>query len=177
MRSLGVRPGVVQHTQRAGDKAAQVGALRVRDLGSFQTFSKLSSLGAFTDSTQPADTYNASDDPREMYFVTSRNFNFGGGQCVNDCNGLIVWGLYGTIGSQTMSGVTVATAHNYSLPPSANQPGNPNSIDTGDTRISGGVVYASINASNGSGNSACVLYRIAAGAIATLLIALSDARI
>jgi len=77
-------------------------------LGSFQTFSKLSSLGAFTDSTQPADTYNASDDPCEMYFVTSRNFNFGGGQCVNGCNGLIVWGLYGTIGSQTMSGVTVA---------------------------------------------------------------------
>ena len=65
-------------------------------LGSFQTFSKLSSLGAFTDSTQPADTYNASDDPCEMYFVTSRNFNFGGGQCVNGCNGLIVWGLYGT---------------------------------------------------------------------------------
>ena len=108
MRSRGVRPGVVQHTQRAGDKAAQVGALRDRTLGSFQTFSKLSSLGAFTDSTQPADTYNASDDPCEMYFVTSRNFNFGGGQCVNGCNGLIVWGLYGTIGSQTMSGVTVA---------------------------------------------------------------------
>ena len=58
-------------------------------LGSFQTFSKLSSLGAFTDSTQPADTYNASDDPCEMYFVTSRNFNFGGGQCVNGCNGLM----------------------------------------------------------------------------------------
>jgi hypothetical protein len=60
----------------------------------------------------------------------------------------------------------VGTASNYSTPPRANQPALGNSIDTGDTRISGmvfymsGSLYASLNTNGGGGGSACVLYEI-----------------
>ena len=132
----------------------------------FQFFFQLNVGGVFTDTTQPADTYNPGDDPREMYFVTSKNIRFGGGQCSSPCNGLVVWGLYGVIGSQTLTGVVVGTANNYLLPPNASQPGSANSIDTGDTRLSGsaayssGSIYASLNSNNGAGGAVCILYEI-----------------
>jgi hypothetical protein len=132
----------------------------------FQFYFKLNLGGTFTDSTQPADTYNPGDDPREMYFVTSRNINFGGGQCSGGCNGLTVWGLYGIIGSQTLTGVNVSTGNNYSLAPAASQPGSANSIETLDTRITGsasyssGSIYASLTSNGGGGGSVCILYQI-----------------
>jgi hypothetical protein len=100
-----------------------------------------------------------------MYLVTSPNLNFGGGQCASGCSGLIVWGLYGTIPNQLLSSAIANTTFSISLAPSASQPSNPNSIDSGDVRISGAAYYssASIYASlttRGAGAPACILYQI-----------------
>jgi hypothetical protein len=76
-----------------------------------------------------------------------------------------VWAIHSPLSSPTLSGTFIATANNYSLPPNASQPGGANTIDTGDTRISGmamynaGSIYASINAANRS-NSEVILYQI-----------------
>ncbi len=139
----------------------------------FSVFSNLQLGGVVTDTTQPANVYDQADNPRSEYLVTSRNINFGGGQCSSTpCNGLIVWAIHSPLSSPTLTGTTVATANNYSLPPSASQPGGPNTIETNDTRISGmamykaGSIYASINAANGS-HSKVILYQIQPFVIAT----------
>jgi hypothetical protein len=132
----------------------------------FSFFDDLALGGVATDSTQPANVFSAGDDPRSEYLVTSKNINFGGGQCSSTpCNGLVVWAIHSPLSSPTLTGTFIATANNYSLPPAASQPGGANTIDTGDTRISGmamynaGSIYASINTANGS-NSAAILYQI-----------------
>jgi hypothetical protein len=131
------------------------------------SFGGLTDAGIHTDSTQPVNIYNPGDDPRVMYFVTSENLNFGGGQCVNGCGGLIVWGLYDPFGAAPqLSSAIVATANNYQLPPFGSQPGALSSIDTGDTRISGAAVYssgsifASLTTNGTSFGPACILYQI-----------------
>src|SRR5207253_6717154 len=102
--------------------------------------------GLATDTTQPANVYNPTDNPRAEYLVTSFNINFGGGQCSTFCNGLIVWALAnplvasGSPGPE-LSSIAIATTNNYSLPWNASQPGAIQNIDTGDTRISGEVTY------------------------------------
>ncbi|MDQ6703293.1 MAG: hypothetical protein M3Z96_09435 [Pseudomonadota bacterium] len=132
----------------------------------FSFFADLTLDGVATDTTQPANVFSAGDDPRSEYLVTSENINFGGGQCSSTpCNGLVVWAIHSPLSIPTLTGTFVATSNNYSLPPNASQPGSSNSIDTGDTRISGmamynaGSIYASINAANGS-NSEAILYQI-----------------
>jgi hypothetical protein len=132
----------------------------------FSFFHDLTLGGVATDSTQPVNVFSAGDDPRSEYLVTSEDINFGGGQCSSTpCNGLVVWAIHSPLSSPTLSGTFIATANNYSLPPAASQPGGANTIDTGDTRISGmamynaGSIYASINAANGS-NSEVILYQI-----------------
>jgi hypothetical protein len=128
-------------------------------------FANLTLGGVTTDTTQPANVFSAGDDPRSEYLVTSENINFGGGQCVSSCNGLVVWAIHSPLSSPTLSGTFIATSNNYSLPPDASQPGGANTIFTNDTRISGmamynaGSIYASINARNGS-NSEAILYQI-----------------
>jgi hypothetical protein len=126
--------------------------------------------GVYTDSTQPADVYSAGDQPRTEYLVTSRNMNFGNGSCFSNCNGLFIWAWYdpfNTTGSgNTLTGVNVATANNYSVPPDASQYGTTAKIGTDDTRISGSVqysagqLYASLNTNGGGGAPGCVLYSI-----------------
>jgi hypothetical protein len=92
-------------------------------------------------------------------------------QCSSGCNGLVVWSFSNVLqnaGSPGMaiSGIAVSTPSNYSLPPAASQPGGRNTIDTGDTRISGaaqykaGVLYATLNTNNGGGGSAILAYQI-----------------
>ncbi|MGH6858319.1 MAG: hypothetical protein ACRECP_11980, partial [Methylocella sp.] len=128
----------------------------------FPVFSDLNVGGVPTDTTQPVNVFSAGDDPRSEYLVTSFNINFGGGQCINSCNGLVVWAIHSPLSSPTLNGTFVATANSYSTPPNASQPGGANTIDTGDTRISGmamynaGSIYASLNTANGS-NSAAIL--------------------
>jgi hypothetical protein len=130
-----------------------------------QFFYNQSSGGSALDTIQPANTFNPGDDPRTMYFIQSYNINFGGGQCSSGCNGLVVWGLYGNIGGQTLTGANVATSNNYFLPPNASQPGG-GGIDTGDTRVSGsafygsGSIYASVNTLISGGTSGCILYEV-----------------
>ncbi|MBV8888947.1 MAG: hypothetical protein JO305_04695 [Alphaproteobacteria bacterium] len=107
--------------------------------------------GVLTDSTQPANVWSPYDNPRAEFMVTSYNINSGGGSCASGCNGLIVWAVSNPFGfinggpNPEVSEVTIATANNYQLPPSAEEPNYRTNymIDTGDTRISGGVVYGS----------------------------------
>ncbi len=127
--------------------------------------------GTNVDSIQPANVMARGDDPRAEFMVNSFNINFGGGQCSSGCNGLVVWAVSnplvatGTPGPQ-VTGVVVGTSNNYKLPPSANQLGSANSIDTGDTRISGesiylaGSVYAAINTAATGPGATVIWYRI-----------------
>jgi hypothetical protein len=133
---------------------------------SISVFSDLTINGSATDSTQPINTFNPSDDPPSEYLVTAKNFNFGGGNCSSSCSGLAVWTIHSPLSSPSLNGFVLGTANTYSLPPSANQPGSANSIDTGDTRISGmamysaGSIYASLMTNMGSGDPGVILYQI-----------------
>jgi hypothetical protein len=134
----------------------------------FTFFDDLTLGGVATDSTQPANVFDPGDDPRSEYLVTSKNILFG-----DPKNGLVVWAIHSPLSSPTLTGTFIATANNYSFPPAASQPGSPNSIDTGDNRISGmamynaGSIYASLNAANGS-HSEAILYQIQPFVIANL---------
>jgi hypothetical protein len=129
-------------------------------------FGDLEIGGVATDSTQPANTYSAGDQPRSEYLVTSRNINSGGGGCPKACEGLFVWAIHDPVGNPTLSAVSIATANFYSLPPEAVQKGTATKIGTGDTRISGTVVYvggslyAALNSNGGGGQPNCILYQI-----------------
>jgi len=120
----------------------------------------LSWNGVRVDTVHPSVPVAVADDPRAGLAVSSFNINSGGGQCLHGCNGLVFWAFSNNLpatGSPgpELSAVGVATAHNYSLPASANEPGCAGCIDTGDVRISGtptyhsGVITASLN-TNGS---------------------------
>jgi hypothetical protein len=112
--------------------------------------------GTAIDTLQPVSLLNAGEHPRAGFAVASFNVNFGGGQCWNGCNGLMVWAfsnnlvVSGTPGPE-WSAVSIPTATTYAFPPNANQPGAAFSVDTGDVRISGspvyhaGIISASIN--------------------------------
>jgi hypothetical protein len=47
--------------------------------------------GADVDSLQPANVMNRGDNPRAEFMVNSFNLNYGGGRCVNGCQGLVIW--------------------------------------------------------------------------------------
>jgi hypothetical protein len=127
--------------------------------------------GIASDSTQPVYVYSSGDQPRAELMVTSKNINFSGGSCSTGCNGLMVWGWYEPLpgGANVLTGVPVATTNSYSLPPGAPQKGTGTTINTGDTRISGTVVYSagriypSINTNGGGGAPACIVYNISPG--------------
>lgn len=105
--------------------------------------------GQFTDSTQPANAFSPYDSPRAEFLVGSFNINYGGGNCVNGCNGLMVWAVANPFGwinggpTPEVSGGCCTGTTTYYLPPNASQPGAPNSIETLDTRITGEVTYKS----------------------------------
>jgi len=104
--------------------------------------------GLYTDSTQPANVWSPYDNPRAEFLVGSFNINYGGGNCVNGCGGLVVWALSNPFGWMEGSlyppdlSVEISGSFTYYLPPQASQPGAPNSIDTLDTRITGEVTYS-----------------------------------
>ena len=141
---------------------------------SFSTFVIKNPFGAFLDSSQPANVWGLTDNPRAEFFVTSLNFFFGGGSCSNvlvGCNGLVVWAISNPLfvsggPAPELSAVFIPTAHNYFLPPHAAQLGSATLIDTGDVRITGevsyaaGSLYAALTTNNGSGAAGALLFKI-----------------
>jgi len=106
----------------------------------------LTDNGTLVDTLQPANMTDRSDKPAAMLMVNSFNIDWGGGQCFNGCNGLIVWTISNPFGSSALAGVVIGTAHNYYFPPGADEPNGSGGvcsgcIDTGDVRISGQVKY------------------------------------
>ena len=127
--------------------------------------------GTHVDTVQPVNVAFGNELPRTQFAVNSFNINFGGSLCSNACNGLVVWSFSNVLqnpGSPGMaiSAQVIGTPSNYSLPPAASQPSGRNTIDTGDTRISGsaqysaGSIYATLNTNNGGGGSAIMSYQI-----------------
>jgi hypothetical protein len=128
--------------------------------------------GILVDTIQPVNVSEWGQKPRTEFAVNSFNINFGDGQCRSGCNGLVVWSLANTLqqpGSPgpVISGIVTGTPSNYIFPASADQPGADNSIDTGDTRISGaiqymgGLMYPTLNSGNG-GTSAVLGWQVQA---------------
>ncbi len=130
--------------------------------------------GQYTDSTQPANIWSPYDNPRAEFLVGSFNINYGGGNCVNGCGGLVVWGVANPFGwinggpTPEVSGYCCGGTSTYYLPPNASQPGAPNSIETLDTRITGqvsyksGVVHAALTTGDASWSD-LLIYRMFVG--------------
>ncbi len=115
--------------------------------------------GTQVDTLEPANMTDRADRPSAIFLVDSKNMMWGGGVCSTGCNGIDIWTvngpatapfnpfafLDGTSAGPTLSGITIASAHNYSLPPLAASPGcqagSGPCVDTNDTRISGQVKY------------------------------------
>ena len=104
------------------------------------------------DTVQPVETLTpANQDPGVLYLINSFNIfgdPFGDDCFFTACHGVVVWAY--APGTHTLTGTVVVSQipdFAYVLPPSADQPGSPFSIETLDTRISGTPVY-----SNGGGN-------------------------
>jgi hypothetical protein len=119
---------------------------------SFNFNFNLTARGQRVDSVQPANVMNKDDNPRAEFMVNSFYINFGGGQChTSACNGLVIWAVSNPLAATgspgpELTGFIVPTAHNYSLPANARQPGCTSGtclIDTGEVRVSGEVTYAS----------------------------------
>jgi hypothetical protein len=138
---------------------------------SFRIFSNPNVGGVLLDTLQPSNDQSLGDKPRAIFAVNSFNIKFGGGQCRSACNGLVLWSFSNVLiqpGSPGLefSGIVLHTPSNYQFPPSANQPGGNNTIDSGDTRVSGQVYYASgslwasINTNNGGGGPAVLSWQI-----------------
>lgn len=99
--------------------------------------------GPLVDTVQAANITGRGDKPGAVLLVNSFNINFGGGQCRNGCNGLILWTISNPFGGGVLTGKVIGTANNYSLPPLAHEPGCTiaGCIETIDTRITGQVKY------------------------------------
>lgn len=129
---------------------------------SFYWFSGFNVGGTLVDTLQPATVTDRADKPSSIFLVNSYNILWGNIVCSTGCNGLVVWSISGpTTGSviapnnpfawlqggsgPLVHGVTMSTAHDYSLPPHAAEPGckaaSGPCVDTNDTRISAQVNY------------------------------------
>ena len=136
----------------------------------------MSPVGAFLDSSQPANVFSKMDNPRAEFFVTSFNTqNASAFPCLTTigCNGLLVWAVSNPLDTAgpgpEVSVVRVNTTFNYALPPSATQPGSTSAgpfIDTGDVRISGevsyvaGSLYAALTTNAPGGVAGFIQYKI-----------------
>jgi hypothetical protein len=94
------------------------------------------------DTVQPVMAETTSNNtPRGGLFISSYNMNSGGGSCSIVCNGVVVW-AFANPGTPnvTLSEYETPTA-DYTLAPSADEPGCTQCIETLDTRISATPVY------------------------------------
>lgn len=125
-------------------------------------FQGLSVNGTHVDSIQPVNVMNPGDHPRGEFLINSFDQYFGGGWCVNGCNGMVVWNLYNGIpvsgGYQVLTSTVVATTSTYYLPVNAPEPGcavnscGPNAgppIISGQATYSAGSIFAALNDSRG----------------------------
>jgi hypothetical protein len=102
--------------------------------------------GVSVDTVQPVEAIESGNGgPGAGIFVNSFNFNFGGGDCSNGCNGLTIWTMTNPgQPNADMTGVVVSTS-TYTLAPRADQPGCTACVPEKappDTRISGTPVYS-----------------------------------
>lgn len=106
------------------------------------------------DSLQPANVMDSTDDPRAEFVIASHNISATGGfGCAAGCSDVAVFAISNPAFTSDpaapgpeVSQVLVNTSDTYTLPPPAQQPAcasGPCLIDTGDTRVSGEVIYAS----------------------------------
>ena len=121
------------------------------------------------DTPVPASVDDKNDGSRSVIVLQTYNGNYGGGSCSTGCSGLIVWSFTNVVATYPSFpdySVVVLPTSTYTLPPNADQPGAPNSIDTNDVRISGSVpylqnrLYATINTSNGAGGSGILAWQL-----------------
>jgi hypothetical protein len=133
---------------------------------SYYTPSGFSVGGNITNTVHPVTLLTGSEHPRAGFAVSSMNFT--GNQ---PWNGVVVWAFSNTLVARgspglIITGKYVPTANNYTLPAAANQPGAPNSIDTGDSRISGtpvyhaGVISASFTTAGFDGHSHVLWFQV-----------------
>lgn len=120
-------------------------------------FQGLSIDGAYVDFVQPANVINSGDHPRGEFLLNSFNWHFGGGSCVQGCNGIVVWDFFNGIpasGSQSITAVVVPTANTYYLSPNAPQPGCPvgscgpavgEPVMGGEVAYSAGSLFGALN--------------------------------
>jgi hypothetical protein len=100
--------------------------------------------GTLVDTLQASNPVAQGDRPSATYLTHTFNIFW---NCGAGCNGLGLWSVNNSVAfsrggpGPTFAGVFVPTAHNYYYPPSANQPGHANSIETIDVRISGSMYY------------------------------------
>jgi hypothetical protein len=138
---------------------------------SFNLVTDLTLGGIPVDTVQPVNVAFPDESPRTQFAVNSLNINFGGSVCANGCNGLVVWSFSNVApnpGSPGLvfSGQFINTPCSYSLAADASQPFFRNSIDSGDTRITGtaqyagGSIYATLDTNNGGLGSAILAYQI-----------------
>jgi hypothetical protein len=121
-------------------------------------FSNLFVSGTNVDTIQPANVTDRSDHPDAIFLINSYNMLF-----ADPSNGLAVWSVSGpTTGTviapnnpfaflqggngPVLTLATTGTVHNYTFPPSADEPNGTGGVcsgcvDTGDKRISGQVKY------------------------------------
>ena len=99
-------------------------------------FSGFESGGVQMNGIQPVEVAaNKLTGPNAGLFISSFDYNFGGGECVHGCSGLVVWAIAnpGTP-SESLSSILVSS-HSYSLPPDADQPGCTQCLGTLDPAI------------------------------------------
>jgi hypothetical protein len=125
--------------------------------------SGLNDNGTLVDTLQPNNVTSKTTNPSSIFWTNSFNYDWGGGACSKGCNGLTVWSesgptggtkpnpnnpfqfLNGVSNGPVLTGKVISTAHNYSFPPNAGEPGCTASqggcVDTDYTFISGQVKY------------------------------------
>lgn len=113
-------------------------------------FTDLNVGGVNVDTVQPVNVFKPSDRPRGEFLVNTFNYNFGGGSCATGCNGVVLWDFYNGIPkagqSQQLTSVVKPTTNDYTLSPSAPEPGcaiNTCGPDTGTAKIGAQVNYVS----------------------------------
>jgi len=100
--------------------------------------------GTLVDTLQASNPLTQGDRPSATYLTNTFNILW---NCGAGCSNLTMWSVNNVAAfvgggpGPTFAGAIVPTAHTYYYPPSANQPGSANSIETIDTRITGSMYY------------------------------------
>jgi hypothetical protein len=152
------------------NKSAMYAAASFNFFALTPSFFTIPNTNEVMDSLQPANVMDRTDNPRAEFVVASHNINATSGSgCASGCSDVAVFAISNAAFSTDpadlgpeVSLVLANTADTYSLPPAAPQPTCSTGaclIDTGDTRVSGEVIYASGSLyaaldTNGTGNGA-----------------------